>query len=86
MICLWVKRTGTGAPGLDSCFLPNIGDQRTGWSEILGDRVCGASELSNSQCVGTVIIGEPGKEPEMKRMGSLPFVLACDKVNKQKSK
>lgn len=63
----WVEVTHTGAPDLDSTFLPRIGNQRMEWGETFVGQACVSSEFAVSQCIGAAVVGEPGGQPKGER-------------------
>lgn len=71
LVCLWVKRTDTGEHDLDSSSPKVIGNQLLRWGGALGDQVCVSSALSTGVCIGNVVVGGPGEEPERKRGGAI---------------
>lgn len=61
-LLLWVKRTVTGAPGLESSFLERPGNQPIGSGGAFVYKTCIVSAFSISPCIGFMVSGGPGKE------------------------
>lgn len=78
----WVKRIVTGAPDPDNSFLAGKGSWLIERDGAFGEKVCIASALSVGWCLGTAVVGKPGKKPEG-REGSLAFVPAGAMVSKE---
>lgn len=71
---------------MGSGFLEGIGKQRVGWNGALNDKVCVASSLSVSRCIGNVVPGQPREEPERDGGGSLKFLPGAVNASEQKWK
>lgn len=62
---------GLSGPVLErQSWIAETVNQCTGRGGALGDNACTAISLSVSRCIGTVVIGEPGEQPERKMEGA----------------